>query len=125
MEKTIRGLLADPDADCLRTVIESPVTPYKTWKIESNYMLPFVQLPGRESYNMPRQDLPRVYWHNGVIDVIRRRTIIEKRSVSGDKIIPLLMDKSFITADIDQPMDLLFAEFILGQTNNNSSGICE
>jgi CMP-N,N'-diacetyllegionaminic acid synthase len=116
LEKAINTLLADPEADCLRTVIESPVTPYKTWMIQDGCMVPFVRLPGKESYNMPRQDLPKVYWHNGVIDVIRTRTIFEKHSVSGDRIIPLIMDESFITVDIDRPFDLRVAECILKQT---------
>jgi CMP-N,N'-diacetyllegionaminic acid synthase len=102
IERAIAMMERDPEADCLRTICETPVTPYKMWRLEGSYLKPFVQLKGKESYNMPRQDLPRVYWHNGVLDVIRASTILEKGSVSGTKILPLLMDDSFLTVDIDK-----------------------
>jgi len=113
IEKAIQMITQDPDADCLRTITETPITPYKMWKIEKRYLEPFVQLRGKESYNMPRQDLPKVFWHDGVLDVIRASTILEKHSVSGTKILPLLMDDSFLTVDIDKPFDLIVAEAAL------------
>ncbi len=113
IEKAIQVITQDPDADCLRTISETPITPYKMWKIEKGYLRPFVQLEGKESYNMPRQDLPKVFWHNGVLDIIRASTILEKHSVSGTKILPLLMDDSFLTVDIDKPFDLIVAEAAL------------
>lgn len=113
IEKAIRMITQDPDADCLRTISETPITPYKMWRIEKGYLQPFVQLEGKESYNMPRQNLPKVFWHNGVLDIIRASTISEKHSVSGIKILPLLMDDSFLTVDIDKPFDLIVAEAAL------------
>ena len=113
IEKAIQMMMQDPDADCLRTIYETPITPYKMWQLEKGYLRPFVQLEGRESYNMPRQELPEVFWHNGVLDIIRASTILEKHSVSGTKILPLLMDSSFLTVDIDKPFDLIVAEAAL------------
>lgn len=113
IEKAIQMITQDPDADCLRTINETPITPYKMWKMEKGYLRPFIQLEGKESYNMPRQALPKVFWHNGVLDIIRASTILEKYSVSGTKILPLLMDDSFITVDIDKPFDLIVAEAAL------------
>jgi len=110
IEKAVAMMTQDTEADCLRTVYETPITPYKMWRMEGNYLKPFVQLEEKESYNMPRQDLPEVFWHNGVLDVIRASTILEKHSVSGTKILPLLMDDSFLTVDIDKPFDLIVAE---------------
>lgn len=110
IEKAVAMMTQDPEADCLRTVYETPITPYKMWRMEGSYLKPFVQLEGKESYNMPRQDLPVVFWHNGVLDIIRASTILEKHSISGTKILPLLMDDSFRTVDIDKPFDLIVAE---------------
>ncbi len=101
-----------PDADCLRTINEAPVTPYKLWQKDGDYMRPFAKLAGVESYNMPRQDLPEVYWHNGVLDVIRARTILERGSISGERIIHLEMSDDDVV-DIDNPLDLARAEMIL------------
>jgi CMP-N-acetylneuraminic acid synthetase len=110
IEKAVAMMTQNAEADCLRTVYETPITPYKMWRLEGKYLKPFVQLEGKESYNMPRQDLPEVFWHNGVLDLIRAATILEKHSVSGTKILPLLMDDSFLTVDIDKPFDLIVAE---------------
>lgn len=101
-----------PEADCLRTINEAPVTPYKMWRKDGAYMRPFAQLDGVESYNMPRQDLPEVYWHNGVLDVIRSRTILDQGSISGTRIIHLEMDDRDVV-DIDNWQDLSRAESIL------------
>lgn len=101
-----------PDADCLRTISEAPLTPYKMWRKDGDYMRPFAQIEGVESYNMPRQDLPPVYWHNGVLDVIRARTILEQGSISGSRIIHLEMADTDVV-DIDNRQDLIRAEAIL------------
>jgi N-acylneuraminate cytidylyltransferase len=121
IEKAIQMITQDPDADCLRTISETPITPYKMWKMEKGYLRPFVQLEGKESYNMPRQDLPKVFWHNSVLDIIRASTILEKHSVSGIKILPLLMDDSFLTVDIDKPFDLIVAEAALKMRQQKNS----
>jgi N-acylneuraminate cytidylyltransferase len=113
LEEAIALMEKNPQADCLRTVVDSPITPYKTWIKDNGCIKPFVQLDGKESFNMPRQDLPEVLWHNGVIDIIRSRTILEKRSVSGDYILPFLMNETQLTVDIDRPVDLIIAESIL------------
>ena len=54
----------------------------------------------KEPYNLPRQYLPQVYTANGYLEVINPKTILENNSVSGDLIIPYIMDSSCIE-DID------------------------
>ncbi len=112
IERGLDLLARHPDAHCLRTINTAPVTPYKLWRKDGQYMVPFAQLEGVESYNMPRQDLPEVFWHNGVLDVIRSSTILELGSISGSRIIHLEMDEADVV-DIDSPVDLARAEFIL------------
>ena len=113
IERGIEMLLKNMEADCVRTVRESPLTPYKMWQWEEGFLKPFIQLDGQESYNMPRQMLPKVFQHDGVLDVIRTSTILEKNSVTGDHILPLLIEESFLSIDIDRPVDLLIAEAFL------------
>ena len=43
----------------------------------------------KEAYNMPRQKLPETFWQTGHIDVIKIDTILSKKSLTGDKILPL------------------------------------
>ncbi|MBP5384946.1 MAG: hypothetical protein J6Y57_08250, partial [Lachnospiraceae bacterium] len=51
-----------------------------------------------EAYNMPRQQLPKVYYQNACIDVIRSRVILEDHSMSGKRIAGYVMTENY---DID------------------------
>jgi N-acylneuraminate cytidylyltransferase len=121
IERAIQMISKDPEADCVRAIAEAPCTPYKMWKKEDKYLKPFAQLEGKESYNMPRQKLPKVYSQQGVLDVIRSSTIFGKRSVSGTRILPVEIESSFLTIDIDQPVDLLMAELFIKYNKNATS----
>jgi N-acylneuraminate cytidylyltransferase len=113
INRAIQMMMDDEDADCVRSVREPAYSPYKMWKKKNDYLKPFIKLEGGESYNLPRQKLPEVFYHDGLLDVIRASTILEKKSVSGDKIIPLVTDNSFWVVDIDNPVDFVLAETFL------------
>ncbi len=57
-----------------------------------------------EPYNAPRQILPPIYWQTGHIDVIRTKTILKKKSMSGKIIFPMVIDPRY-TVDIDNLTD--------------------
>lgn len=107
VDEAVKLLLAHPSADCVRGVVPSGQNPFKMWKVdaESGRMLPLLQVEGvAEPYNAPRQSLPRTYWQTGHIDAIRASTILEKDSLTGSEILPLMIDPRY-TADIDTPAD--------------------
>ena len=107
VDDAVSLLLAHPSADCVRGVVPSGQNPFKMWKVdpESGRMLPLLQVEGvAEPYNAPRQSLPRTYWQTGHIDAIRASTILEKGSLTGGEILPLMIDPRY-TADIDTPAD--------------------
>lgn len=108
--------LIDSDADSIRIITESSVTPFKMWVINKNNddaMEPLLQLKEiKEPFNQPRQKLPVVYWQVGTLDVIRTSTITEKRSMSGDKILPYIIDKKY-AIDIDDVTSFYKAEEII------------
>jgi CMP-N-acetylneuraminic acid synthetase len=94
------------EADSLRSVIEAPETPYKMWRNKGTYLTPLLEVPGiDEPYNAPRQSLPKVYWQNACIDIVKTECILKKRSMTGDKILMFEMDKQE-TLDIDIIEDL-------------------
>ena len=113
IERAIELIDQNKEADCVRSVRESVYTPYKMWQLDGTFLKPFIKLENKESYNMPRQQLPKVFYHDGVLDVIRSSTIFEKKSVTGTKILPLFMEESFLVVDIDKPVDFLVAEVFL------------
>ncbi|MHB8807065.1 MAG: cytidylyltransferase domain-containing protein [Anaerolineaceae bacterium] len=106
IDSAVSILLNHPDSDCVRGVVLAGQNPYKMWHIQSDGVLkPILTVAGvHEAYNAPRQELPSVYWQTGHIDAIRPETIMQKRSMTGDVIYPLIIDPSF-TVDIDTMTD--------------------
>ena len=108
IDEAIELMLANPQADCVRGVVPSGQNPFKMWQIEpdSHQLKPLLSLPNlKEPYNAPRQELPKTYWQTGHVDVIRASTILEKGSLTGDVILPVLIDPRY-TVDIDTPADM-------------------
>lgn len=111
----IHLLEAHPEADAVRTVCLPFQNPYKMWRIgKDGRMEPLGRELGVaiEPYNQPRQALPDVYWQTGYVDACRAGTILEKQSMTGDCILPLVIDPGD-WIDIDSPDDWLRAERML------------
>lgn len=122
-------LSQNPQADSIRTVCEPFQNPFKMWRIGADNLLQpllthldelgIAVPPGAspeywppEPYNMPRQALPEVYWQTGYVDAAWTRTILEKHSMTGERILPLVIDASE-WIDIDSPADWRIAESFL------------
>jgi N-acylneuraminate cytidylyltransferase len=113
VDQAVHTLLANPEAESVRGVVPSGQNPYKMWRIADNGMLlPLMWGEYKEPYNMPRQKLPRTYWQTGHIDAVRTTIILEKHSMSGDIILPLVLDPRY-SVDIDNPSDWERAESLL------------
>jgi len=95
-------LIDNPEAHSVRTIAEPGYSPYKMWTVnESGTLDPLLTVPGiAEPFNLPRQDLPEVWWHIGVLDVIRTDLITQTNSLSGTVILPLMVERA-ASADID------------------------
>jgi YrbI family 3-deoxy-D-manno-octulosonate 8-phosphate phosphatase len=108
VDSAIRILLAHPDADCVRGVVPAGQNPHKMWRLpggEDAPMKNLLEVEGlAEPYNAPRQVLPPVFWQTGHIDAIRTATILEKKSMSGSVIYPLVIDPRY-TVDLDNLYD--------------------
>jgi N-acylneuraminate cytidylyltransferase len=107
VDSAVKILLEHEDADCVRGVVTAGQNPHKMWRFtgEDQPMKPLLQVEGiPEPYNAPRQILPPVYWQTGHIDAIRVSTIVQKKSLTGDVIYPLVIDPRY-TVDIDNLSD--------------------
>ncbi len=112
VDQAIKLLLDHPEADSVRGVIAARQNPFKMWTIDkdSGLMKSLIPVEGiKEPYNAPRQVLPDVYWQTGHIDAIWSKVVSDKKSVTGDLILPLLIDPRY-TVDIDIPADWKDAE---------------
>ncbi|MFN7036640.1 MAG: cytidylyltransferase domain-containing protein [Bellilinea sp.] len=115
VDEAVRILLEHPEADSVRGVVPAGQNPHKMWRIDlqSGQMKNLLDVPGvAEPYNAPRQILPPVYWQTGHIDVIRPATILEKNSMSGEVILPVMIDPRY-TVDIDSLSDWARAEWLV------------
>ena len=108
VDQAVRILLDRPGADCVRGVVPAGQNPHKMWRLpegENGPMENLLDVEGiPEPYNAPRQSLPPVYWQTGHIDAIRVSCILEKKSLTGDVVYPLVID-SLYTVDIDNLSD--------------------
>ena len=107
VDRAVGILLAHEDADSVRGVVAAGQNPHKMWRLtgEDAPMKNLLDVPGlAEPYNAPRQSLPQIYWQTGHIDAIRTVTIVEKGSMSGERIYPLIIDSRY-TVDIDNLAD--------------------
>ena len=107
--------LHEADADSLRVVTPAPATPYKMWEVDekSDRMTPLLQLASvPEPQNQARQTLPQVYWQIGTLDVIRTAVITERHRLSGEAVVPFILDTTY-AVDIDTLADFNRAASIL------------
>lgn len=122
IDNMVDMLLKHPEADSVRSMAKAIEIPYKMWMLKDNGMkngeenhkmlrdgkgaaigqiIPLIKdIP--ECYNMPRQQLPVVYFQNACIDVFRPEVILEKHSMSGDCILGYEMNENY---DIDTEED--------------------
>jgi CMP-N,N'-diacetyllegionaminic acid synthase len=102
VDEAVQLLIDNPEAHSVRTITEPGYSPYKMWRInDTGFIEPLLTLPGiEEPFNMPRQDLPEVWWHIGVLDVVRTDVVTEQHSLSGTVILPLKVVRSK-SVDID------------------------
>jgi len=113
IDQAVYHLLERPDADAVRTVCIPFQNPFKMWRIGADgLMQPLMTIEHPEAYNLPRQVLPEVYWQTGYVDAAWTDTILQKGSMTGDRILPLVIDSSE-WIDIDSPDDWRRAERLL------------
>ena len=98
IDNMIEIILKNPQVDSVRSITVAKETPYKMWlKGDNGKIKPLINtIP--EGYNLPRQQLPTVYYQNASIDIIRTNVITEQGSMSGENIYGYVMEDNF---DID------------------------
>lgn len=120
IDEAIGRLLAQPDADSLRSVTTPTQTPYKMWSIANGYLEPLLAVDGvREPYCMPRQTLPAVYWQNGYVDIVRPRVILEDGLMCGDRVVAFVIHEPML--ELDYPENIPAVEAALRELERGRS----
>ncbi|MDD3896371.1 MAG: acylneuraminate cytidylyltransferase family protein [Candidatus Peribacteraceae bacterium] len=108
IDAAIQVLLDHPEFDSVRSVAPARQTPFKMWMMQDDHaIIPAIQSGLKDAYNLPRQMLPKAYVQNACIDVVRSAVILQKGSMTGDRIYGYAMEEDF---DIDTPDELKRAE---------------
>lgn len=107
IENMVKYMRDNPDIDSIRCIAPAKEIAYKMWFKDENNMLRPVMTDIPECYNMPRQQLPKIYYQNACIDVVRTEVVLNQHSMSGSKIAGYEMDENF---DIDTEDEFLEAE---------------
>lgn len=118
IDEGIELAIERPDADCVRAVAKAPLHPLKAYRLDEDGTLgPFVpeDVFGIECpFDRPWQSLPKAFTTGGYLSVLRPNTILEKRTMSGDKMLGYEVDSSHVL-DIDTPMQFAVAEYLMKQ----------
>lgn len=113
IDQAVMQLIEHPELDAVRTVCSPFQNPFKMWTVSSDgLMQALIHTEHKEPYNMPRQLLPDVFWQTGYVDAARADVIVEKGSMTGDRIAPLIIE-SADWVDIDSTVDWARAERLL------------
>ena len=117
IDNMIKYIAEHPEVDSMRCIAKATEVPYKMWLINNDdgenkpngavFDINPLMTDIPECYNMPRQQLPKAYYQNACIDVIRTSVILEKKSMSGTNIAGYVMDENF---DIDTEEEFKKAE---------------
>jgi CMP-N-acetylneuraminic acid synthetase len=93
-------------------------TPYKMWKVtKKNRMEPLMMFEGKKDlHSLPRQSLPKVFWQNGYIDIVRTKTVLSLNSMTGNVVIPFIHNENLY--ELDYPEDIPEVERALLNKNN-------
>lgn len=103
--------------DSLRAITPVDVHPGKMWTIIGDDMSPLFPflLDGVPWHSNQLKKLPEVYRQTASLEIIWSKTIIQKRSISGNHILPFIChDKDAF--DINEEIDFQIAELILSQS---------
>lgn len=114
IDRMIEILMEKVEVDSVRSIAPAKEIPYKMWHRDSTGLITPIMNKIPECYNMPRQDLPKIYYQNACIDVVRGNTILDKHSMSGDIIYGYEMCKNY---DIDTEEDLNIADEYIKMTS--------
>lgn len=114
IDAMIEMMLKDDTIDCVRSMTKATEIPYKMWKMSENGQVERLLTDIEDACNMPRQQLPTVFYQNANTDVIRTSIILEQHSMTGNKIMGYEMEKNH---DIDTEEEFLRADYLLSIQN--------
>ena len=103
-------IFINSDYNSLRSVHEMSESAYKSVEIKNNILKPLKNLnKNMDEINLPRQNFNKTFKPNGVIDIYRKKFILKKKILFGNKVLAYITK---FTPEIDNLEDLNYIENI-------------
>lgn len=112
IDSAIERILANPDADSLRSTKKCSEHPYKMWVKDGEFLKPFVEKTSGESHTAAYHLLPPVQIQNASIYITRPTTLAKFRNTVGERVLSFEMTEDE-SVDINTPLDFVMAEAML------------
>ena len=102
------------NCDSLRAVSLVKEHPGKMWKEKRNFIFPLIKkkISNQPTYNSQYKSLPTILVQNASLEISKTSVLDKYKTITGKKIIPYFNDK-FESYDINYPLDLEFAEYLV------------
>ena len=108
-------LVVEGSYDSVATFKEAELNPHRAWRLVDG--VPEVFIPGAVPW-LPRQKLPKAYQLNGAVYVFRARLLAEEaKSLLVGRLGAVLMPRDR-SQDIDDSLDFMIVEALLGKSNS-------
>ncbi len=104
----------EQDANFLMTLVAFSHPPQRAVCIKNDYVESYF---GMENM-VQTQKLEPLYRHDGSFIFAKSEAFLQTGEFYGSKVLPYIIDES-VSVDIDNPLDLKWAEFLLSQQNNS------
>ena len=113
IDEAVEYMMKNNEATALRSMHKTHLTPYKMFKMNGGYAIPFLNYEGiKEFYNLPRQVFEDAYIPNGYVDIVRPAILLNSGLLHGDKMKLWETEK---VADIDVLEDYDYASALLNE----------
>ena len=109
-----KKFLSFKNCDSLRAVSLVREHPGKMWKKNSNFIIPLmnIKISKQPSYNSQYKSLPKIFVQNASLEISKTSILNKYKTITGKKVIPYF-SKKFESFDINNPLDLEFAKYLV------------
>ena len=114
IDHAISQFLKHPNAHSLRSIRVCSEHPFKMWKKQGAWLIPFVPKKDSQTQTYSFQQLPQVHIQNANIYITKPKTMKTLKSTVGKRVLAFEMD-AVESVDINDPLDLDFAETVLAK----------
>lgn len=122
IDKVVEKLISSR-ADSVETYTPYAIPPQRAFRIDDERPIP---LKGIHIQSYRRQLLPPAYYPDGAVLALKRDVLMSTEHIPGESDEFFGKDRRAVlqeledTVDVDEPIDLLWAEFLLNRANNKT-----